>query len=646
VPEYELNLRDYLRIFRKRKLVIIVCFFAAIIISLVYLSRQPVFYKASATVKIEERKTVTGLMTEWVAYTPADVMESQTKIITGFPVMKRVALKLGMINENSSELEINEAVTRVQGSIETERVGFTNIISIIATTDSPEGAMMLANTVAEACVEENLLDKSKQARSARQFIEEQLGSLENRLQQAEDQLKQFSDEVKDIKLAEPIQEKLMDLEFELGALLQQYTEKHPQVIQMRDQIRELEAQIQGFSGRELEYARLNREVEVNTKLYAMLKQKLEEARISEAEKVSDISIVDPAVMPTRAVSHNINLGIIIGGIMGLILGITFAFIRETLDTSIGTIEDVESVVKLPVLGVIPSIEQETGKKMKGRLLSRWRRRFLSEPKKSESEENLARMIAHYQPKSPVTESFRNIRTNLKLSPTKKTVLVTSSSPREGKSTIVTNLGLVMAQTGAKTLLVSSDLRRPAISKSFGLKREPGFSELLTGSVDLEAVLKGTADIMLGEISVEEVVGKSTGIDNIWILPSGALPFNPSEILDSHKLLDVIEELKHRFDVIIFDSPPVLPVTDASLLASKLDCVVIIYEIGRTSRDALLRAKTQLESVGGKISGIILNHTQPQTEAIASYPYYRYKYRYYGKEESEEKRKKVKGQEGA
>lgn len=634
MAQYELNLRDYLRIFHKRRVVIITTFIIVIIASVVYISQQPVFYQASATVKIEERKTIAGLLTEWIVYTPADIMESQAKIIKGYPIIRKVALYLGMIDENTPEAEESRLVSGLQASIEAEQIGRTNIIKIIATADTAREAMMLANAVAELYLQENLLDKTKQARHAKQFIEEQLNSLEERLRQAEERLREFGDEVKNLKLAGPIQDKLMNLEFDLGELLQRYTEKHPKVMQLREQIKSLEMQVEGFSGQELDYARISREVEVNKKLYAMLKEKLEEARISEAEKVSDISLVDPAVLPQAPISASRNLGILVGGIMGLILGVAFAFITETLDTSIGTIEDVENTVKLPILGVIPSIT-EHGLSSNRSLFIRLKEKILPGPQKSQKEERMVRLIAHYMPKSPAAEAFRNIRTNLKIGLC-KTILITSSGPREGKTTIMTNLGMVMAQSGLKTLLVSSDLRRPTLAKSFGINREPGFNELITGTVDLKQALRSFADIMLGEMQLEEMIQKPLGIDNIWILPSGALPFNPAEILGSPKLTGLIEKLKQEFDIIIFDSPPVLPVTDASLLAPLLDCVIIVYEVGRTSRDALLRAKMQIESVRGKISGIILNQTQPQTEGISSYPYYSYKYRYYGDEAPEKK----------
>jgi tyrosine-protein kinase Etk/Wzc len=361
----------------------------------------------------------------------------------------------------------------------------------------------------------------------------------------------------------------------------------------------------------------------------MLKEKLEEARITEAQKIGDVSIVDPATLPHSPVSGNKNAALSVGVIMGLVLGFSLALLLETLDTSMGTIEDVENVIKLPVLGLVPSIEEA---KDKHGFIARLRNRIVPITKNQE-EEKLTRLIAHYKPRSSAAEAYRNIHTNLKLDPTKKTILVTSSSPREGKSTVVTNLGIVMGQAGLKTLLVSADLRRPILSKIFGVKKEPGLSELIMGTVQLEETLNNITDIMLGDMKFEDI-RLTPGIENIWIVSAGKLPANPVEVLDAKGMPALIEKFKSQFDVIIFDSPPVLPVTDASIIASKVDCVVLVYEIGRTSREALMRTKTQLESIGSKVAGVILNNTRPQTEAISSYPYYyHYKYKYYGKEEA-------------
>ncbi|MDD5729777.1 MAG: polysaccharide biosynthesis tyrosine autokinase [Candidatus Omnitrophica bacterium] len=634
MPQYELNLRDYLRIFHKRRIVIIITFLLVASGSFFYSSRQPVIYNASATIKIEEHKTIAGLLTEWILYSPGDIMESEPKIIKGYATIEKVARRLGLLNDKSTVEDINNAIGQLQDRIETTRVEQTNMIRITATAPTAREAMALANTTAEVYIKESLGEKAKQAKQTRQFIEEQLASLEDKSKELEQRMRSSGYGAKNLRMAEPIQKKLTDLEFQLAELLQQYTEKHPKVIGIREEIKDLESQLEGFSGEDLEYARLEREVEVNKKLYAMLKEKLEEARIAEAQKVSDISIVNPAVLPESPVSGNKHMIILAGLLMGLILGFALSFVFETLDTSIGTIEDVENVVKLPVLGVIPSIVNET--KKEANIIERIKAKFLP-PERTALDDRFIRLIAHFQPKSPTAEAYRNIHTNLKLSSTRKSILVTSSGPREGKSSCACNLGIVMAQSGLKTVIVSADLRRPILAKTFGINKEPGLSELITGTVSLDEVLMSITDIMVGDMNFEDI-RKTPGFENIWIIPSGHLPFNPPEILESKELTALIEKLKSRFDVVIFDAPPVLPVTDASILGPKLDCTVIVYEIGRTSREALMRTKMQLETVGAKISGVILNHTKTQTEAVANYPYYHQKYRYYGKEDTEKEDK--------
>ena len=634
MAQYDLSLRDYLRVFRKRKFIVVGSVVVFAILGGFYSPRQVPVYKASATVKIEQRKTVVSLITELITIAPGSMMESQVNIIKGYQVMKKVALRLGYIDENSPIPLVHKAVEDLRSRVTTERIRNTNIIKITATSTNPEAVLDLANTVAQVYVEENLLEKNKQARNVRKFIEQQLSTLTNRLEETEEELRIFGEEVENIEVAEPIHEKLVELEFKLAALVQKYTEKHPKVIQLKQQIKDLKEQIKGFSKEELKYAGLKREVEVNRKLYSMLKENLEQARITEAEKISDASVVDPAITIISPIRPQGSLGVLFGGVMGLILGSILTFIRETLDTSIGTIEDVEKITNLPVLGIVPSIESEIKEK------KRFSNRAISKifpPKKTEEEKKFIRLIVHYKPTSSISESFRNIRTNLKISPSKKLILVTSSNPQEGKTVTLVNLGLVTAQKNLKTLLVSSDLRRPALAKTFGIERVPGLTEVLLGITPLKDALRNIIDVILGKMDFEEVV-KPSGLRNIWVLPSGSLPSNPAEVLAVKEMVLLIKQLRQEFDVVFFDSPPVLPVTDASILAPLVDAVILCYEVGKTSRDALLRAKLQLDSANANIQGIILNHTKPQTGPLEPYPYYyKYKkYRYYEKEETAEK----------
>ncbi len=636
MPQYELNFRDYLRIFRKRRLTIIFTFLLVTAFGIFTTPKSEPVYHAVTTIKIEERKTVGGMLTDQVVYNPADRMESETKIIRGYQIMKGAALKLGLIDGSSSTDEINEAVSGLQGAIATERVGSaTNMISIIAAADEPKKAMDMANTVAEVYINDNLREKAKEARNARIFIEEQLTAIEERMRKIEKELRQAGVMEEGKKAAGSLQEKLSEMQFRLNELLQRYTDKHPAVLQLKDQISEMESNMrqQGVSGEEMEYMRLLREDEANKKLYTMFKEKLEEARISEAQKVSDISVVDPAIMPAGSAGGDRRSGAMLSGLLGIVVGIVLAFVVESLDTSIGTIEDVENITKLSVLGVVPSIRIRPREDEKN-ILKRWLRAAFPFLEKR-LDEPYVRLIVHNDPKSPISEAYRAIRTNLKLNPAMKSILVTSSHTGEGKTSIVTNLGIAIAQTGARVVLVSSDMRRPALARTFGVEEEPGLSEVIGGSVDLDTALRSVSDMMLGEIKLDKIM-ESPGIENVFILSAGRLPINPAELLESRDFRDIIEELKRRFDVVILDSPPVLPVTDAVLLAGRVDGVIMAYEAGRTARSALARAKTQIEASGTKILGIVLNHIKAETEMPPGQTYY-YRYKY---EERPDKKKKI------
>jgi Mrp family chromosome partitioning ATPase len=305
-------------------------------------------------------------------------------------------------------------------------------------------------------------------------------------------------------------------------------------------------------------------------------------------------------------------------------GFVLAFIMESLDTSIGTIEDVESLLNINVLSVIPHIKFDLAKK-KTSFFDKLLLKKITPP--SEIEEGKVRLVSHFQPKSPAAEAYRTLRTNIQFTDQRKSLVISSAGPKEGKSSILINLGVTAAQDNYKTLLVSTDLRKPTIYHTFGLKREPGLYEVLSGSVSLEKALRSLPDFLMGKIGFDEIL-KTPGLDNLKILSTGYLASNPAELLSSKEMTNLIKEVRDKFDIILYDSPPILPVTDAAILGSQCDGVVLVYEVGRTARSALFRAKRQLESVGCKILGIVLNHVRQETTIDTTYHYYHY--RYYGR----------------
>ncbi len=667
--EYELNFRDYLRILDKRKWVIVLTIVLSIVISIVSLNRQTSVYEAACTVRIVQRSPMYGTMMGGFDHGMAMAsMETEANIIKSYAVLEKVCRRpeINLINEElvkekgnlekeknkllekyTSEhpkvAEITDKIKDIQNKfdnivnslrsqVSTETIERTNMIKIAVTSSDPQAAMKLANIVASVYEETSLRDRSEEATTVREFIEKQLKTVENNLSAAENGLKDFRAQQGTVaEIAQPLQDKLVELEFEHAKLSQKFTDEHPKMIEIKEQISDIQKQLSSYSAESIRFSQLQRDVEVNRKLYGLLKERFEESRISEVSKIGNIKIVNPATLPTSPVSPDRQRTISLGAAFGLIFGLILSFMLENLDTSIGTIEDVENIVKLPVLSVVPRIIINKNGKI-GFL-----KNLFSKNIKAKEDDPKVRLLVHFMPKSTEAEAYRALRTNLKIGEGRKVFTVTSAGPREGKTTVLINLGIATAQAGFKTLLISTDLRRPAIYKTFNINVEPGFYEIVTNAIPWRKAVRGISDFLIGNIEVDDAV-KTRGLDNLYIITAGHMISNPSEILNSENIKFLVEDFRRNFDVVLFDSPPVLPLSDALLLSKYCDGVILVYEIGKTSRDALMRAKAQIEGYGSKIIGIVMNQIKPQMGLYSGYRYYYYsKYRYY----SDEKDKPVK-----
>ena len=211
--------------------------------------------------------------------------------------------------------------------------------------------------------------------------------------------------------------------------------------------------------------------------------------------------------------------------------------------------------------------------------------------------NRETLIAYSNPRSPVAEAYRQLRTNIQFSTLDKplrTLLVTSTSPEEGKSTTLANLAITIAQTGSTVILADCDLRRPTIHQLFGVKNGTGLTSVLIDS------------------SVKEFPFQDSGIPNLRLLPSGPLPPNPSELLGSRRMTELIDQLKEEADFVLFDSPPIVAVTDAAVLATKMDGVLLVIKAGTTKRELAKKAKDLLERVNANLLGVVLNNVRYET----------------------------------
>ncbi len=401
-------------------------------------------------------------------------------------------------------------------------------------------------------------------------------------------------------------------------------------------LRQYEGALKRLPQKEFELARLTRERDLANNLYLMLSERHEEARISEAERIGNMRVIDRAQLPQKPILPRKYLNLAVGLMIGLTVGLGCAFFVETVDTTLKTADDVERKLGLPVLGSVPRVKRpaEAAEKAPG------------EPKE---------LITFLEPSSPASEAYRTLRTNLQFSNLNKriaSIMVTSSGPREGKSTTSANLAVVMAQMGLRTLLMDADLRRPTIDRIFNVNREPGLADILQNAAvadrvaeldrngdesDFDADFNGRHLLNRASIGARKAVQQiealdaaltaaihKTCIEHLDVLTCGVLPANPSEILGGDAMKDLLSLVKEKYEFIIIDAPPVIAVTDAAVVAPQGDGVLLVIESGRNDREILLKAKKLLDHVGAQIIGAALNNVRERN----LYGDYNYYYTYY------------------
>ena len=351
----------------------------------------------------------------------------------------------------------------------------------------------------------------------------------------------------------------------------------------------------------IQYNLLKNEYETNQQLYNELLKRLKDATVSVSMRATNVRLADEALVPSTPIRPDKPVDISVGLLVGLILGATLAFIRESLDRTIKTAEDIESEITVPTLAVIPRGTTSRG---------RYGQYFLRDAQKAAGNGNLALAVLN-APGSEMAESFRVLRTSILLSlapQAPQVLLVTSAHPSEGKTFASVNLALALAQLGSRVLLVDSDLRKPSVLKALGASDGvgPGLSGFLAGGHDIEQALQAV-----------------TAAPNLWLLPPGPIPPNPAELLSSPAMEGLVRDLRQRFDHIVFDSPPLLLVTDGILLSALADGVILVVESGSASRGALNRVRQILDRAGANTLGAVLNKLDDRADG-----YYSSRYRYY------------------
>lgn len=364
---------------------------------------------------------------------------------------------------------------------------------------------------------------------------------------------------------------------------------------LKEALRSQEQGALSLSKKSIQYGVLQREAESAKEVYDLLVKRFKETTLTENMKTVNVRVVDKAETPTQPIKPRKAMNMLLALVLGITAGTGLAFFAEYLDNTLKTPDDVARFLHTPYLGMIPSIDDIKSNSM-------------------------AEVFVHNDPKSVASESVRGLRSNLlfsKADQMPQVVLLTSATPKEGKTLVAVNLGTAMAQAGCKTLLIGSDMRRPRAHKILEIDNGAGLSNILSGVSGIEEFIK------------------PTGIPNLDIITAGPVPPNPSELLGSKRMPELIATLRERYEHIIIDTPPATAVTDAAILAQHADGVVIISKAFVTPKELVRSAIEALQKVNAKIFGVVLNSVNMSKEG--SY-YYQYAYYYYYGENGKKKRR--------
>jgi capsular exopolysaccharide synthesis family protein len=439
--------------------------------------------------------------------------------------------------------------------------------------------------------------------------------LEDELRKVKTSLKEETNKLSasEMKSADPlgtmqqIFERIIDLDVENRAL-RAAREAQGKVVE------DFEARLALLPEAGREYVRFTREVEINEKLYRLLMEKYQENQAVAAGMIGNVRLLDEAAVPSRPVRPDKRLNLLLGVLMGLLLGVGVSFVYHLFDTRIVTPEDLRKA-GLSMLGAVPTINV--------RRLERALRHKGGRDLREEDVWKIQRkLITHFSPKSPISEAYRSLRTTLLMrmeqerrgpapgSGRAPVIIITSSTTQEGKSLTSANLAVTLAQTGRRTLVVDADMRRPTAHKNFGLERNVGLSGVLTGNHDAATVVS------------------DTDIENLFVLSAGPIPPNPAELLAGDSMTRLVEWARRTYDFVVIDTPPVVPVTDPTILSRMVDAVLLVVRSNSSHRRELTEALSRLEHSEGVVLGAVLNDYDLKRVYGSYYYYYHYYNRYY------------------
>src|SRR6266567_1321825 len=609
----EAHLHDYLRIIIRRRRTFLVAFCTVFFGVAAYTFSMKPIYEASSTLHVRDERGANGDLLGELRGSRQNPVDAEIEILKSRTNAEQVVNTLTQVyleqsvafktREASKSLEfIEEQMNSVRGDLDTAEKN-------LQAYKTSAGVVKLDNEA------EDLVKKISDTEKDRTSLALQRKQVEFTLAALRDAYKQgiiyTPAGLRDDPGVAPLAGKLAELEVQKRALLTETTEAHPQVRALQVQIDEIqrklvaiyetsqknlakqeslvgqtlaryEGMLKQLPAAERDLARLMRYTKVNADIYTFLLQKHEEARIAKASTISNINVIDPAITPSAPIKPNKKKNLLLGLLVGAMLGIGLAIFQEYLDDTIKDAEEATRAVGLPLLAVIP---------------------FIASRDMEENAQHSVSLITQMEPKSSVAEAFRSLRTSLHFSAInreKKILLLTSTFPSEGKSTISANLANTLSQTWARVLIIDCDLRRSSLHEKFGHSKVPGLTELLTGDTTFTTACH------------------NSGLPGVDLISAGTTPPNPAELLGSEAMRRFLETHRDGYDHIVIDAPPALAVTDAPVLTAMSDMVLVVMEAGRVPLKAAQRMREMLASIQAPVAGLVVNDRSGRAE---SYGYY-------------------------
>jgi tyrosine-protein kinase Etk/Wzc len=497
-----------------------------------------------------------------------------------------------------------------------ERGSYTGILELSLEGHDPEHLQEVLDGLAQTYVRQHVERRSAEAKQSIAFLEQQLPELRAELEAAEDAFNQFRRDNQAVDLSADTQhllQQIVQVEAELAQLelkrleeSQRFAAQHPQMqmlAQQQGRLRatkaDLERRVEALPGREQEVLRLRREVEVATELYTSLLNTFQELRVVQAGTIGNVRILDTAARPEWPIKPRRPLIGAMSMMLGMMLGLGVVFARHALRRTVHDPDALEHALALPVYSVIPH------SRLEARATRRARRR------------GGRSLLAQHHPQDPAIEGLRSFRTSLHfalLKADEKVIAVTSPHASSGKSFMCMNAGYVFAETGKRVLVIDGDLRRGYLHEYLSRGRSPGLSEVLSGQVTAEEAI---SSVPAGE-------GHE---GTLHLLSTGALPPNPSELLMSAQLEALLEDLRERYDLIIVDTPPILAVTDAAVVAARAGAMFMLVRAGRSQLKEVEAAVKRLRQNDIAVTGLLFNDLGARQGGYGSYRYGHYQYQY-------------------